>query len=373
MRENNYCAILNLSGATDYLTPLTNHRPVASLPFAGRYRIIDFMLSSMSHANVESAAIFIDGSGRSIYDHVRSGKEWDFDSSIKGGLFTFSQQVWKRFEYIHQERTDDFYIDHREFLKKSEEEYVVVVGGEIIQTVDIEAILKHHKAKEADITVTYKAGNYSRLDKLEIDEQGYVISLNGNHKDVSLTEVYFLKVDLVNELLDKACATHFYENLSHVIKEFMLDYKVSAFEYTGFMEPITTIQDYFDVSMKLLELDHFNALFNGSIPIITKSQSGAPTYYSKDVVVRNAQIATNALIEGDIENSLLFRKVIVKPGSDIKNSVVMSGCTIGENAKLNYVILDKGVTVDPDLTLSGTHDNVLVIPKNTRVTLGYES
>lgn len=367
MRENKYSAIINLSGVTEPLSPLADHRPIAALPFACRYRIIDFLLSSLSYAGVESAALFIDESGRAVYDHVRSGKEWDFDSTIKGGLFTFSQQIWKRFDYIHQEKTEDFYIDHREFLDNSDEAYVVVMGGEIIQLIDVEAIMKQHLVREADITVTYQVRNHPALHSLILNDLGYVTEISDEPGDISLTEVYFLKRDLVQEILDRANADRYYDNLSLVIKKYMLDYKVSGFEYTGFMEPITNIQEYFDVSMKLLNLDRFNALFHSSIPVSTKSQSGAPTYYCENAVVKNAQIATNAVIEGRVENSLIFRKVTVEANTNISNTIIMSGCTVGEGAQLEYVILDKGVVIDPGVILKGEKDNILVVKKKRHI------
>lgn len=371
MRGNKYSAIINLSGVTDYLSPLTDYRPIAGLPFACRYRVIDFMLSSLNYAGIESAALFIDESGRSIYDHVRSGKEWDFDATIKGGLFTFSQQVWKRFDYIHQERTYDFYMDHHVFLDKGEEPYVVVMGGEIVQTIDVDAIYKHHLAQEADITVVYKIAPHETLNGVELDSEGYVTAITNDNNGLSLANVFFLKKDKLKEILRRANDDRVYENLTLVIKKYLQDYKVSAFEYTGFMEPIHSVQNYFEVSMKLLDLGNYNALFHSSIPILTKSQSGAPTYYRDGVVVRNSQVATNCLLDGHVENTFIFRKVVVEKDAFVKDAILMSGCTIGEGAQLQYVILDKGVTVDPGVVLKGTKDQVLVIEKNTHVTQDY--
>ncbi|UJF16527.1 hypothetical protein LZ578_05345 [Jeotgalibaca sp. MA1X17-3] len=130
MRMNSMCAIINMTEAsTQKLFPLTWMRPISALPFASRYRMVDFSLSSISHAGMDSVAIFIGGTGRSVYDHIRRGAEWNLASRLRGGIFTYSQTYMKQFMIEQTYGQDDFYSNHKEFLQKSKAEYVVVMGG----------------------------------------------------------------------------------------------------------------------------------------------------------------------------------------------------------------------------------------------------
>lgn len=141
MVKNKLAAIINATEDNSCLKPLTNKRPIAALPFAGRYRIIDFVLSNISHAGIDSAALFIGDSGRALYDHIRSGDAWDLDSQIKGGIFTFSQQNWKLAHHREHEH-EDYYYNHRIYLSRSNAKYVFVSGSKIIANIDIKALKK---------------------------------------------------------------------------------------------------------------------------------------------------------------------------------------------------------------------------------------
>lgn len=165
MVKNKLCAILNLTEDDQLLKPLTQNRPIAALPFADRYRVIDFALSSICHAEIDSVALFIAESGRSIYDHIRSGAAWDLDSQVSGGIFTFSQQNWKLRH--HQENLyEDYYYNHRVFMSRAKAEYVFVAGSKIIANVDIRGVFRHHVSEGKDITLIYK-----QLDKEKIGDQ----------------------------------------------------------------------------------------------------------------------------------------------------------------------------------------------------------
>lgn len=378
---NSICAILNLTEDETALYPLTRVRPIASLPFASRYRLVDFNLSSISHAEIKSVGMFIAGSGRSIYDHIRSGSIWDLESGLAGGIFTYSQQLLKA---IQEQNGDapDFYMNHKEFITRSKGEYVIVMGSKILANVDIKAIMQHHLAKDGALTVVYKTVPRSFLENrpdekvLKIDRDEYLVRLT-DAKDAPedlerlamSMNMYFMRADKMLELIQRAEAEDVQLDSDKLVEHYMPEYQINTYEYTGYMANIDSIPAYFNANMEMLEKNKFSSLFHGSQNVITKVKNGAPTYYSKEAHVKNAQFATGCFVEGTVEDSLIFRKVNIAKGAEVRKSIIMQGAEIGEGAILEYCILDKNVTIGPGVTLKGTKDNLVVIEKNKTLTV----
>lgn len=381
MKMNSICAILNLTEDETALYPLTRVRPIASLPFASRYRLVDFNLSSISHAEIKSVGMFIAGSGRSIYDHIRSGSIWDLESGLAGGIFTYSQQLLKA---IQEQNGDapDFYMNHKEFITRSKGEYVIVMGSKILANVDIKAIMQHHLAKDGALTVVYKTVPRSFLENrpdekvLKIDRDEYLVRLT-DAKDAPedlerlamSMNMYFMRADKMLELIQRAEAEDVQLDSDKLVEHYMPEYQINTYEYTGYMANIDSIPAYFNANMEMLEKNKFSSLFHGSQNVITKVKNGAPTYYSKEAHVKNAQFATGCFVEGTVEDSLIFRKVNIAKGAEVRKSIIMQGAEIGEGAILEYCILDKNVTIGPGVTLKGTKDNIVVIEKNKTLTV----
>lgn len=381
MKMNSICAILNLTEDETALKPLTQARPIASLPFASRYRLIDFNLSSLSHAEIKTVGMFIAGSGRSIYDHIRSGSIWDLESGLAGGIFTYSQQLLKAVQE-HNGDDMDFYMNHKEFITRSKSEYVIVMGSKILANVDIKAIMQHHLAKDGDITVVYKTVPKSflenRLDEkvLKIDRDEYLLHLTDaqnapeNLERLAMSmNMYFMRVDKMLELIQRAELESVQLDADKLIEHYLPEYQINTYEYTGYMANVDSIPAYFNANMEMLEKNKFSALFHGSQNVITKVKNGAPTYYAKGAHVKNAQFATGCVVEGTVEDSLVFRKVNIAKDAEVRNSIIMQGSQIGEGAILEYCILDKNVTVGPGVTLKGTKDNLVVVEKNKTLTV----
>lgn len=379
MVKNNICAIINLTEDASELKPLTNNRPIAALPFAGRYRIIDFMLSDLAHAEINSVGLFIGESGRSIYDHVRSGGAWDLQSEVAGGIFTFSHQDWKR-NNPNAHENEDFYYNHRLFLERSKSEYVFVAGSKIIANLDILAVQKQHIESEKDVTLVYKpvvratiGDNHVKEKNIKFDENHTVIDLveNDNCDNQEIVNaslgMYLLSVETLNEIIDQAIEDDFYSNLDEVLQHYLLNYSVNTFEYTGFTANINSIKNYYEANMAMLTRSNFAALFYTSLPILTKTKNGSPTYYAKESTVKKAIVASGASLAGNVESSVIHRRVSVKSGATVKNSVILQGTQIGENARVEYAIIDKDCVVEPGAQIIGTPDNIVVIGKNTLI------
>lgn len=376
MVKNKLCAIVNLTENEDALKPLTHMRPIGALPFASRYRLVDFMLSSVSHAEIDSCALFISESGRSIYDHVRSGESWNFDSRIAGGIFTFSQQNWK-IRHVEENGNSDFYDNHRIFMERSHAEYVFVSGSKMIANVDIRAIQRHHINSQSDITLVYKSvliqneEDYSLNTHIELDQYGQIEGMTqvyevpiGNKANVNLN-MYVLSVEKVLEILQRAQEEACYMELDALIQRYLLDYTVNVYEYTGYAASIDSIKQYYRANMEMLDRSKFSALFTTSQPVLTKSKNGVPTYYAPNSTVSDSLIATSVRIDGEVTHSIINRKVRVHKDAKVTNSIVMQGTEIREGAVVEYAIIDKNCIIEPHTQIIGSPDNIIVVKRQT--------
>lgn len=381
--KTKYAAILNLVEEENELLPLTAKRPVASLPIACRYRLIDFPFSGLFNAKVRSASLFISGSGRSLYDHIRSGVSWGLDNVSGGGVFTHSQ-VRLKTEKIEEKGYEDYYDDHETFVRRANAEYVLLIGSSILANVQLDSMLNFHLEKDSDITVAYK--NMERSDLKEhtifstyefdngkdnrIIKVSPVTDMPSDETSVSfglniLIAETGIFLDYLNRLKEQRELVSV-ENILHlaVLDQFT---KVKGYEYAGYLKAIEDIPSYFEANMDMLDEDNFNALFYRESPVLTKTKNSAPTYYGENSQVNNCLFANDSEVYGHVENSLVSRRNFLCQYSTIKNSILFQGCYVDEGADLNYVILDKRVHIEKGVKLEGTPEEPIVIPKGARV------
>ena len=381
--KTKYAAILNLVEEENELLPLTSKRPVASLPIACRYRLIDFPFSGLFNAKVQSASLFISGSGRSLYDHIRSGVNWGLDNISGGGVFTHSQ-IQLKSEQIEETGYDDYYEDHETFVRRSKAEYILLIGSSILANIQMDSMLNFHLEENSDITVAYKM-----MDRNELREN----TIYSNYEFDNGKEKRITKVAPIREMPEDETRVAFGLNIMIAESAVFLDYlnrlknerkqvsvenvlklavldqytSVKGYEYAGYVKAIEDIPSYFEANMDMLDEEKFNALFYRESPVLTKTKNSAPTYYGENSQVNNSLFANDTEVYGFIENSLVFRQNFLCQRSKIKNSILLQGCYVDEDAELNYVILDKRVHVEKGVKLEGTPEAPIVIPKGARV------
>ena len=383
------CAVLNLDESEPQLMPLTKRRAVAALPFGSRYRLIDFPLSSLYSAEVNSVAMFVRGSARALMDHVRSGYPWGMESTVGGGLFIHSgAEIKEALERLEPGQISSYYQDQIDFVKHSQKGYVVVMGSKMLCNVDIKGVLRSHIESQADITVVYK--NVSRgfclpdsIDNclsFEVEGDSKITDLlPANELPKEETKmaigmgIAIMSSETFIELTTEAANNRIKGDINVLIRYNLKKYTVHGYEYTGYLKNIETVSSYYDANMDLLDEDNYNALFYRSQPVITKVKNGAPTYYSKEANISNSQFASDCVINGTAEDSVVFRKVVIEKNAVIKRSLIMQGSKVAAGAELDYVILDKGVKIGPGVKLSGTKDEPLVIEKGREITVEKES
>ncbi|MGM7720717.1 sugar phosphate nucleotidyltransferase [Metabacillus sp. Hm71] len=319
--------MLGIIDATTYkpeIEDLTLHRSLAAVPFASRYRLIDFVLSNMVNSEIESVAIFPKYQYRSLMDHLGSGKQWDLNRK-KDGLFFFPSP------HLHNEY-DEFgsfrqFSDHIDFFLRSTQEYAVITNSYTVCNIDFKKVLAYHLDNGCDITEVRKDGNSLQM--------------------------FIMSTKLLLDLIHNKEQTGF-KTLADVINKNENQLTICHYEFYGYAAVIDSISSYYKHSMDMLKPEVWNEIFLKNRPILTKAKDEPPTKYGKDAVVKNSLIANGCKIEGYVENSIIFRAVHIGKDTVVKNSVIMQKSQIGEACLLDHVIADKDVKVESETTIKGS-------------------
>ncbi|MGX7263995.1 glucose-1-phosphate adenylyltransferase subunit GlgD [Enterococcus crotali] len=371
MKTKKMCAILGNVSAFQGLLPLTEERPLDTLPFDCKYRLIDFPLSSIANANINSIfMIFNEGETRSVFDHIGGGKEWNLDS-LQNSYFVYFYQ-----DFLKQKAQGlPYYSAVIDYLEKSESEYTVFMGSNMLCAIDLRAVLKTHQKQNNKMTVVYKRMEPEKLSAnnriIQVDKAGNVASVQAfeqeleKEKQVSLSmDIFIVQTKWLIEELIIGQANNSSTSLIEFLGEKIGDTQTTAYEYTGYLSNIDDVTSYYQANMDMLDVKKFNALMYTKQKIYTKRKNEVPTYYSENSSVKNSQCATGCIIEGHLENSLISRRTMIKKGAKVTRTIVMSNAQIEEDAVIEYAILDKNVTVKAGVKISGTAQNPVVIHKN---------
>ena len=364
------------SNIHDQIVPeLTRGRTMASIPFGGRYRLIDFVLSPMVGAGMETIGVITKTNYQSLMNHVGRGRDWDLDRK-SGGLMVLPP-------FGHTEN-NALYNNRLEALKgvlgimrKSHEKYVVMSDCDIIANFDLAAAMKDHEESGADITMVYKKtilnGESRRMNKImQLDENNRVIDLavyQGGQGEVNLgMDVLIIDRTKLISIVEDAIA-HGYSSMSREIMAPNLDRMyIRGYEHKGYYCFIDSIESYMQGNLDLLDREVRKELFDcEDRPIFTKVKDSPPTKYGANAEVKNSMIADGCTIEGTVENSILFRGVKVGRGAVVRNSVLMQDVMAGENSELNYVVADKRVVVKDGRKLSGYITHPFFINKDSLI------
>ena len=331
--------LLGIIDATNYhedLEDLLTHRSLAALPFGGRYRIIDFVLSNMVNSGINSVAIFPKLQYRSLMDHLGSGKNWGLNRK-RDGLFFFPCPV---VDHDHNGiGSFNHFAANLDFFYRSSQEYSIITNCNTVFNMDFGPLLDWHIDTECDITEVH-------------------------HQDGRSLGMYLIKTSLLIELIK---TRHETGNMcmEDVVNDIHHFYAICHYKYSGYAAMVDSIQTYFTTSMGLLQSDVWNRLFLKEQPIFTKVKDEPPTKHMRDSSVKNSMIANGCIINGSIENSIVSRGVKIGKGSVLKNCIIMQKSQIADNCYLDSVILDKDVIVEAGTVLTGTAQDPYVIRKGT--------
>ena len=367
---HNVIGLINLHENEEFLKELTRHRLLAALPFAGRYRLIDFTLSNMVNSGIQNVGILVPHKYRSLMDHLRSGKEWDL-ARKRDGLFILPPDHAHGTAGLYKGDMEHFY-NHLDYIKRSTQQYVLITSSKMVCNMNFRAALQFHIDQEADVTIIYKPGascsaefprptsvtcQNGRITDMEVNPGDAVAGA-----DISMEMYIMTKSRLIN-IVEGCISRGECDFVKDGIIKNIGRLKICGFAHHNYVGKVNSIQSYYRHSMELLKPESWRQLFDKKNPIYTKVKDEAPANYRDDAEVRNSLIANGCIIEGRVENSIIFRGVKIHKGACIKDSIIMQKCEIGADTTLESVICDKDVTISEGRKLKGERNYLLVIEK----------
>lgn len=359
----------------DSLVPeLVAERLMASIPFAGRYRMVDFVLSSMVNAGIDNISVIVRKNYHSLMDHLGSGREWDLTRK-NGGLNIvppFAEKTVK----VYNGRVEAL-ASILDFLKDQKEKYVIMSEANLAANFDFKAMLNAHIESGADVTLAYAQEeipeglikpfdvNKDLYYTLDI-EDGRVREIQINPEEPGIQNLSLNIYIIERELLISQITAAFVRGYVYFERDILapqLDkLNVRGYEFGGYIARISSIKSYFDENMRLLDEENLDALFGGN-HIYTKIRDDNPTRYIKGAKAKNIMAADGCIIEGEVENSVLFRGVRVGKGAKVKNCVLMQDTVIEPGVNVEYIISDKNVTITADKEIKGTDSFPVYVAK----------
>lgn len=365
---NAFCVLFADNYRNDDLQGLVRNRTLASLAVGSRYRLVDFMLSSLVKAEVSNIAVVTNHHYKSLMDHLGWGKDWDLNRKNSGLKFItpMSNHYANRVANNKIEALRDA-VTYADGLL---EEYCILADANIVGNVDFKDMLEFHKNTNADITVayTYKKPK-PQESQIIFDEKNRVYDslyhYDGYH-EVCPTQlkIYIISKSMFKDIVKKGTTLGWEDILLDYIAKNFHRLNVYAYEVKSYNRTINSIQEYFDFNRDLLDPEKLKELFLSGTDILTRVQDSVPTTYGYNSVVKNSILGDGCEIHGVVENSILFRDVVIEEGAVVKNSIILPNTVVRRNAHLDYVIADKAAVISENVELKGSDNCQVVIEKN---------
>lgn len=357
------------------LRDLTNSRSVAAVPIGGRYRCIDFILSNLVNTGISNVGLIAQKNYHSLMDHLGSGKEWDLHRK-RDGLFILPPFLSKENTGLYR-GTVDAYRSVMGYVRRSPQRYVILTGSHTVFNTTFDDMLRQHINTGADITIMYnRVKNFNPDDqyddmRLTLDDEGRVTDIEYNPyrptSDCQACDVFVMEKELLEYLIEEAAARDSMDFIRDIVMKKFNTLKVYGWGYDGFVARINSLDCYYKHNMEMLKKNIREDLFCAEHPIYTKVKDEVPAVYGKNSKVKNSLIADGCSIEGEVEDSIIFRGVKIGEGTKIKGCIIMQACNIESGTELDHVILDKGVTVRQGRRLAGYDGFPVIIRKNSTI------
>ncbi|MFW6409588.1 MAG: glucose-1-phosphate adenylyltransferase subunit GlgD [Halanaerobiales bacterium] len=368
----NVMGIVNDVQEEEVLKDLTNHRSLASVPFGCRYRLIDFPLSNMVNSGIINVGIFLENKFRSLLDHIGPGKAWDLDRKRDGLFILPPAQSYKNNRFYRGDI--DSLQTNLDYLHRSSQEYVLIVSSNIICNMTFNEAFEYHLESGADITTIYKQISNPEQSKnqtvIETNKDDRVVDMKVSPERKTYNKIalekFIMKKELLIDIIDDCYSKGLWDFIKDGIIKNLDKYEIKAYPFKGYMANINSLSSYFVNSLELLDYDIRNDAFFKN-QIYTKPKDEAPTKFSNHGQTKNIIAANGCIVEGNVENSILFRGVTIKKGAEVKNSIIMQKSTVDRDAKLNNVIMDKNARIKQGGEFKGSENFPVVIEKNAVV------
>jgi len=368
--------IVLAGGNSKRMRELSNKRAIAAMPVAGSFRSVDFVLSNMSNSHIQSVAVLTQYNSRSLNEHLSSSKWWDFGRK-QGGLYVFTPTITAQNSDWYRGTADALY-QNLTFLKNSHEPYVVIASGDGIYKMDYNKVLEYHIEKKADITVVCKdmseEEDVTRFGLLKLNDDGRIIEFE--EKPMVATSntvscgIYIIRRRQLIELIERCAA----EDRVDFVRDVLVRYKnlkrIYGYKIDSYWSNIASVDSYYKTNMDFLKPDVRNYFFKQYPDIYSKVDDLPPAKYNPGASVKNSLISSGSIINGTVENSILFKKAYVGNNCVIKNSIILNDVYIGDNTVIENCIVESRDTIRANTTYIGTPDEIkIVVEKNERYTL----
>lgn len=349
---------------------LTAKRTMASVPFGGRFRLVDFLLSGMSNSGMSKVGIITRSNYQSLLDHIGSARPWDL-ARTDGGLTLLAPFGRNNDRGLFNGKLDALYncID---YIKNSGCEYTVLSDCDLVINPDFSDLVEEHIFSGADITAVCHTDNYTEDDTREaacfkVGENGRITTVAINRavagKRTMDLNIYVINTSLLVSIVEDLVSLGKFSFSRDVLQGKCAELDIRAYEYDGFCMRICDLESYYNANMALLDHDNLSKLVKSERPVYTKDRADAPAKYGFDSSVKNSLVANGCVIDGVVENSILFRGVKVGKGAVVKNTILMQDTVVGKNSTVSNIITDKNVVIGEGLTVSSAESCPLYIAK----------
>ena len=367
--------IILAGGNSPKMRELTQRRAIAAMPVAGSYRAIDFALSNMSNSHIQKVAVLTQYNARSLNEHLNSSKWWDFGRK-QGGLYVFTPTITADNGYWYR-GTADAICQNMDFLKKCHEPYVIITSGDAVYKMDYNKVLEYHIEKKADVTVVCKRRNpnddASRFGILKMDETMRIEEFEEKpmlaSSDMISTGIYIIRRRLLIDLIEHCAEEERHDFVTDILIRYKKLKRMYAYEIKDYWSNISTVEAYYETNMDFLKPEVRNYFFKEDPEVYSKVSDLPPAKYNPGSIVKNSLVASGSIINGTVENSVLFKKTFVGNNCVIKNSVILNDVYLGDNTYIENCIVESRDTIRANTRHVGANGVKVVVEKNERYAL----
>ena len=366
--------IILAGGNNNKMRELSNKRAIAAMPIAGSYRSIDFALSNMSNSHIQKVAVLTQYNARSLNEHLMSSKWWDFGRK-QGGLYVFTPTVTADNSWWYRGTADAIY-QNLSFLKNSHEPYVVIASGDGIYKLDYNKVLEYHISKRADVTVVCTdkyEDDVTRFGVLKMNADGRIEEFDEkpmiSDSHTISTGIYVLRRRQLIEMIEKCAQEDRHDFVTDILIRYKNLKRIYGYKIDSYWNNISTVEAYYKTNMDFLKPDVRNYFFKQEPLIRTKIDDLPPAKYNPGSNVKNSLVASGCIINGTVENSVLFKKVFVGNNCVIKNSVILNDVYLGDNTHIENCVVESRDTIRANSCHIGEDGIKVVVEKNERYVL----
>lgn len=367
--------IILAGGNNRRMKELSQKRAIGAMPIAGSYRSIDFALSNMSNSHIQKVGVLTQYNARSLNEHLSSSKWWDFGRK-QGGLFVFTPAVTAENSYWYRGTADAIY-QNLSFLKNSHEPYVVITSGDCVYKMDYNKVLEYHIQKKADVTVVCKdmpAGtNVERYGTLKMNEESRIEEFEEKpvvvRSNTISCGIYVIRRRLLIEMIERCAMEDRFDFVKDVLIRYRSQKRIYGYKIKEYWKNIATVEDYFATNMDFLKPEIRNYFFKQYPDIYSKVDDLPPAKYNVGAKVSNSLISSGCIVNGTVEDSVVFKKSFIGNNCYIKNSIILNDVYIGDNTHIENCIVESRDTIRANSFYKGEDGIRIVIEKNERYIL----